>query len=58
MNQARMPWILGSVAVLVLIAALAAASYHTTADIYSTLKAAGVQPQKMHPYKPPAPPQG
>lgn len=58
MTQARMPWILGSIAVLALIVALAAASYHITAGIYSNLKSAGVQPQQLHVYKPPAHPPG
>lgn len=56
MNQARLPWILGAIAVLAVIGVLAAASYHTTAGLYSNLKSAGIPPQQLHAYKPPAQP--
>jgi hypothetical protein len=60
MTQARwsMLWILGSIAVLVVIAAIAAGSYHVATNIDSNLKAAGINLRELHPYQPPAHPPG
>ena len=48
------PKTLGAIALLALIGVLFAFSYRTTGQFDATLKAAGLNPQSLHPYQPAA----
>ncbi len=50
----RSPATIGAIVALVLIGALAAASYHTAAQLDATLKSAGINPQTLAAWHPPA----
>jgi hypothetical protein len=52
--KTRSPATIGAVVALALIGALAAFSYHTAGQLDATFKAAGINPQSLAAWHPPA----